>query len=68
LLGFVPSKGDTSLFVLHNKDVMIYVLVYVDNIIIANSSKVATTALLRALESYFALKDLGELLFSWELK
>jgi hypothetical protein len=42
---------------------MIYVLVYVDNIIIASSSKVATTALLRALESYFALKDLGELLF-----
>jgi hypothetical protein len=55
LLGFVPSKGDTSLFFLHNKDVTIYVLVYVGDIIIASSSQVATMALL-GFESRFCAK------------
>jgi histone deacetylase 1/2 len=42
---------------------MVYVLVYVDDIIVASSSEVATKALLKNLESEFALKDLGELHF-----
>jgi hypothetical protein len=60
-LGFMASKGDTSLFFLRNKDVMIFVLVYVDDIIVASSSPSATTTLLRNLEKDFALKDLGDL-------
>jgi hypothetical protein len=60
-LGFVPSKGDTSLFFFKNQDIQIYVLVYVDDIIVASSSQDATTALLKNLEKDFALKDLGEL-------
>jgi hypothetical protein len=38
-----------------------YVLVYVDDIIVVSSSSEATSALLRDLEKDFALKDLGEL-------
>jgi hypothetical protein len=61
MLGFVPSKGDTSLFFLSNKQVTMYVLVYVDDIIVASSSQDATNALLKNLGRDFALKDLGEL-------
>jgi hypothetical protein len=64
MLGFSPSKGDTSLFFLHNKTVTIYVLVYVDDIIVVSSSQSATAALLHNLEKDFALKDLGDLHYS----
>jgi histone deacetylase 1/2 len=60
-LGFVPSKGDTSLFIYKKGAVCIFLLVYVDDIIVASSSIEATTALLRDLEKDFALKDLGDL-------
>jgi histone deacetylase 1/2 len=40
---------------------VIFVLVYVDDIIVASSSQEATNALLKDLEMEFALKDLGEL-------
>jgi hypothetical protein len=61
MLSFSPSKGDTSLFFLHNKSVTIYVLVYVDDIIVVSSSQSATATLLHNLEQDFALKDLGDL-------
>jgi histone deacetylase 1/2 len=60
-LGFSPSKGDTSLFFYSKGRCTIFVLVYVDDIIVASSSQAATTALLRDLERDFALKDLGDL-------
>jgi hypothetical protein len=41
--------------------VKMFLLVYVDNIIIANSSLDATTSLLHALQADFALIDLGPL-------
>jgi hypothetical protein len=61
VMGFVPLKGDTSLFFLRAKDVTVYVLAYVDDIIVTSSSSKATTALLQDLERDFALKDLGDL-------
>jgi hypothetical protein len=61
MMGFVPSKGDTSLFFLRAKDVTVYVLVYVDDIIVASSSSKAMIALLQDLERDFALKDLRDL-------
>jgi histone deacetylase 1/2 len=60
-LGFTPSKGDTSLFYFHKGNLTMFVLVYVDDIIVASSSQAATDALLRNLEKEFALKDLGDL-------
>jgi hypothetical protein len=40
-----------------------YVLLYVDDIIVVSSSPQATSALLHNLEKDFALKDIGELHF-----
>jgi hypothetical protein len=60
-LGFVSSKGDTSLFFLRNKQVTMFILVYVDDIIVASSSQDGTMCLLRNLEKDFALKDLRDL-------
>ena len=60
-LGFKPSRGDTSLFFFKKGKVMIFMLIYVDDIIVASSSQEATSALLSNLKNEFALKDLGEL-------
>jgi len=45
-LGFVPSKADTSLFYYSKGDHTLFVLVYVDDIIVASSSQHATDAFL----------------------
>ena len=62
-LGFTPSKTDTSLFLFHQSGITIYVLVYVDDIIVTSSSDQAVSTLLRDLNDNFAIKDLGELHF-----
>lgn len=60
-LGFVPSRADVSLFVLSRPDLHVYILVYVDDIIIASSCPMATTRLLAQLSASFPVKDLGPL-------
>jgi histone deacetylase 1/2 len=62
-LGFVASKSDMSLFIYHKRNTTIYMLIYVDDIIVASSSQAATDALLMDLRQEFALKDLGDLNF-----
>ena len=62
-LGFTPSKADTSLFLYQKSGITIFVLIYVDDIIVASSSNDATTILLQELNKYFAIKDLGDLHF-----
>ena len=60
-LGFKPSRGDTSLFFFRRGKTIMFMLVYVDDIIVASSSQDATIALLADLRRDFALKDLGDL-------
>jgi histone deacetylase 1/2 len=60
-LGFLASKADTSLFIYIKSGIIIFVLVYVDDIIVTSSSNKAITSLLQDLSSTFALKDLGDL-------
>jgi hypothetical protein len=60
-LSFKRSKVDVSLFIFNKGGVIIYLLVYVDDIIVASSSITATAALLKDLQKDFALKDLGDL-------
>jgi hypothetical protein len=60
-LGFVPSLADTSLFSYNRGNHIIFVLIYVDDIIFASSSTEATNALVRDMHKEFALKDLGDL-------
>jgi histone deacetylase 1/2 len=59
--GFIPSKGDTSLFLYNKSGVTIFVLVYVDDIIVTSSSNDAISVLLKSLTAHFAIKDLGDL-------
>jgi histone deacetylase 1/2 len=59
--GFIPSKADTSMFMLHHPEVMMYLLVYVDDIILISSSVTAASRLVQRLRSEFAVKDLGPL-------
>lgn len=67
-LGFISSKSDTSLFFYNKGDIIIFMLVYVDDIIVASSSTEATYVLLKGLSQDFALKDLGELHFFLGIK
>jgi hypothetical protein len=60
-LGFTPSTADTSLFILRHPDIILYLLVYVDDIIVVSSSATATDRLVHQLGTSFALKDLGSL-------
>lgn len=62
-LGFKPSKADTSLFFYSKGNVSIFLLIYVDDIIVVSSVPSATATLLKDLTKDFALKDLGELQF-----
>jgi hypothetical protein len=62
-LEFRISKADTSLFIYSKSGVIIYLLVYVDDIVVTTLSPSAITTLLDDLLSDFALKDLGELHF-----
>jgi hypothetical protein len=61
MLGFASSKGDTSLFIYHKANITIFLLIYVDDIIVTSSSDKAINALLQDLTSDFAIKDLGPL-------
>jgi histone deacetylase 1/2 len=60
-LGFLPSKADTSLFLYDKPGLTMFLLIYVDDIVVASSSDAAIPALLQQLSSDFALKDLGDL-------
>jgi hypothetical protein len=55
------SKADTSLFFYDKGVVTVFLLIYVDDIIVASSSQEAVDAMLKDLRSDFALKDLGRL-------
>ena len=67
-LGFIASKADTSLFIYNKANTVIFLLIYVDDIVVASSSQKATDALLHDLSSEFALKDLGDLSFFLGIK
>lgn len=60
-LGFQGSKADTSLFFFHQGDVIIYFMVYVDDIIVVSFCDLAIQRLLHKLRDDFALKDLRPL-------
>ncbi|KAK1698531.1 hypothetical protein QYE76_015228 [Lolium multiflorum] len=62
-LGFVPSKADVSLFIYSHKTVTIFMLVYVDDIIVVSSTVQAADQLLGQLRKEFPVKDLGTLSF-----
>jgi hypothetical protein len=60
-LGFIGSKADSSLFTLHSSSATVFILIYVDDIIITSSVPSAIDALLQQLKLEFAVKELGDL-------
>jgi hypothetical protein len=60
-LGFQSSKADISLFLYKKGAITIFLLVYVNDIIIVSSSSSTIDALLRDLNADFAMKGLGPL-------
>jgi len=60
-LKFQSSKADSSLFTYKANGIIIFVLIYVDDIIINSSNTAAISQLISVLHFSFALKDLGPL-------
>ena len=60
-IGFTASTADPSLFVFRNGSTFLYLLLYVDEIILTGNNPAAFTSLITAFASTFELKDLGPL-------
>ncbi|CAH9107012.1 unnamed protein product [Cuscuta europaea] len=60
---FVCSKSDNSLFICRQGHSIIYLLLYVDDIIITGNSPSLISSFINSIASHFAMKDLGDLHF-----
>jgi hypothetical protein len=60
-LGFVEAKSDTSLFIYRCGDDIVYLLLYVDDIVLTASIADLLQRTIVALQLEFAMKDLGPL-------
>ena len=60
-LGFIASIADNSLFILCSTNTIIYLLLYVDDIIVTGNNSTQVHNLIAALGQVFELKDLGPL-------
>ena len=60
-LGFSASVADASLFILHHGSTTVYLLLYVDDIIIIGNNPTAISDIITQLSTAFELKDLGPL-------
>jgi hypothetical protein len=60
-LGFVEAKSDTSLFVFRRGIDMVYLLLYVNDIVLTASSVALLQQTISALKQEFSMKDLGPL-------
>uniref|UniRef100_A0A8R7UV17 Reverse transcriptase Ty1/copia-type domain-containing protein n=1 Tax=Triticum urartu TaxID=4572 RepID=A0A8R7UV17_TRIUA len=60
-LGFVSSRADPSLFIYSRNSEIVYLLLYVDDIVLTASSERLLQQTIMALEREFSLKDLGAL-------
>ena len=62
-IGFTPNKSDTSLFIRRTGKGCIYLLIYVDDIIVTGSDSSGISEIIEYLSKRFDLKDLGALTF-----
>ena len=60
-LGFQQSKSDSSLFIYTCDGVTIFLLVYVDDLLITGSDSASISQIIKHLSTRFSLKDLGSL-------
>lgn len=59
--GFKRSFADTSLFILHHQSTPIYLIVYVDDIIVTGPCTTTLESFIKSFSNRFSLKDLGTL-------
>ncbi|CAM8969898.1 unnamed protein product [Rhodiola kirilowii] len=67
-LGFSCSRANTSLFIFHQQSDLIYLLIYVDDIIVTGNNSSLIEGFTRKLHSEFAIKDLGSLSYFLDLE
>jgi hypothetical protein len=60
-LGFVEAKLDTSLFIFHRGSETVYLLLYVDDIVLIASNTELLQRTISASQWEFSMKDLGQL-------
>jgi hypothetical protein len=60
-LGFVEAKSDISLFIFRHGLDIVYLMLYVDDIILTTSSTALLQQIISALKREFTMKDLGPL-------
>ena len=60
-MGFSEARTDTSLFIYHRGTDTVYLLLYVDDIVLTASSDQLLCRIIDALKTEFAMKDLGPL-------
>lgn len=60
-LGFHGSKTDPSLFIYSHGGTLLYMLVYVDDIILTGNNSQAIDKVVKCLNQSFAVKDMGSL-------
>lgn len=60
-LGFNGSTVDISLFTFHLNEIFVYVLIYIDNIIVASNSSSSINHLITYFSVEFVVKDHGPL-------
>jgi hypothetical protein len=60
-MGFLQAKSDTFLFIFCRGSDMVYLLLYVDNIILTTSSTELLCRTISALQREFTMKELGPL-------
>jgi hypothetical protein len=59
--GFVESHVDYSFFIYHTGFIHVFLLIYIDDIIIIGNHLAAINLLINKLQSDFSLKDFGDL-------
>ena len=59
--GFVNSKSDSSLFIYSHNGIQVYLLVYVDNLIVTGSDASFISKFILDFSRRFSLKDFGAL-------
>jgi hypothetical protein len=60
-LGFVEAKSDTSLFIFRRSTDTVYLLLYVDDIVLTASSATLLQQTISAIKQEFTMKDLRPL-------
>jgi hypothetical protein len=60
-IGFLASKSDSSLFILHPGSSMAYLLLYVDDIILTANTTTLLNSIITSLTREFSMSDLGDI-------